>query len=770
MTTDTTSSSDGDEPPSSPPVPRLRVRAALGRAGRAFEDGIERLGATVPWLVWPAVYAVCLGGGAWGGRHPEAIDALANHKITFEQRVDIAWHIAGSAAALAVVYLLVVVVDRIVVRRWRGITRVNDLNRVFRWLLGVPIFVFLQKKGIEQEANWVLLLCAAAGLAVGYAVVHLPHDVRPPSDAHLHGGSRWPVRWRRLAPWVAGFAVLGLWAFYGYRLSEFAITNHHALNTRTTDLGYYDNIFYQSLHGRPLGCSFVKGGNHISAHFDPILVLLSPLYLLYPRAELLLGLQSVWLGAGVVPVYLMGASVLGARRYGLGLALIYVLYPALHGANMYEFHSLTLITPLVLWLLYFLEHRHFKSYAVTLLLLWLCREDVPLITTFIGFYAVISGRPTFVRVGYLTILFSFVYFVVVKTHVMPAPGLFNDGSKEGYSYEYYFRELIPHKNGARGLALTLISNPMKVLDFTFGDKQKIQYLLTLFLPLGFAPLFAKRARIMLLYGVAVALLASRKPVYKPHFQYACMIFPIAFAIAPMGLRRLLDDPRTEQLGFKPPRLLAGVIAGMLVAASLVSWKYGVFWKNTAFRGGFSKIARPPLDEKTRTRYLELRKMVDMIPPGASVTTTNRLGPHVSNRKEVYFYRQKKRTHFVLIDLSELKKRRGWHDDRVRAGELVELRRYRKFVLYRVISDKAAEAKRLYDARRKKDRAATKPKPKPTPKPAPSATAAPHGDGTPATTATGGGPPARRGGGPPPRPAPVPSPNAPSRSAFPAPTP
>lgn len=704
--------------PSAKPGPSLprRVWSLLGRGVNALEEGLERFGATVPWLAWPAIYAMCVGIAVWGYRNEKFLNALADHKISYEQRLDIAYHAGGALAALTLLYVIVILVDRVVSKTWRGVTRINDLNRVLRFLLVAPIYTFFQKKGIEQDANWVLLLCATAGLCVGSAVYHFPRPKPLDPEAHLEGGSQLIVHLRRAAPFLAAIGVLGLWAYYGYTLSEFAVTNHQALHTRTTDLGYYDNIFYQSLHGRPLGCSFVKGGNHISAHFDPILVLLSPLYMLYPRAELLLMLQSVWLGAGVVPVYLMGRSVLRKRRYGLVLGLIYVLYPAMHGANLYEFHSLTLVTPLMLWLLYFLEHRHFKSYAITLVLLLLCREDVPLLATFVGFYAVISGKRKFVRVGYLTVLFCAAYYVFVKSQVMPASGVLNTGSNEGYSYEYYFRDLIPHHKGVRGLVLTLISNPMKVLDFSIGDKQKIQYLLTLFVPLGFMPFFAKRARLMMLYGLLVALLASRKPVYKPHFQYACMIFPIAFAIAPMGLRRILDDPRTERFGFNRERLLAGTMAFMLTSAFFVSWKYGVLWTNTAFRGGFSTVARPPLDEKYVEQYAKVREMVDLIPPGASVSTTNKLGPHVSNRREVYFYRQKKQTHYVFVDLGEIAKRREWHDSRVAAGELREMKRWKSFVLYASDHSRAAEAHRIYNERRSKKAQPRPPAPKPKPRP------------------------------------------------------
>src|SRR6185369_6347467 len=147
---------------------------------------------------------------------------------------------------------------------------------------------------------------------------------------------------------LAAAAVVLLWIGFGGLFSYISLVNHHALNTRTIDLGYYDNIFYQSSHGHPLACSFIKAGYHGSAHFDPLLVVLSPLYLLYPRAETILVLQAVWLGSGVVPVYLLARDKTESRVAGLVVAAMYAAYPALHGANMYEFHSLTLLSPLVL--------------------------------------------------------------------------------------------------------------------------------------------------------------------------------------------------------------------------------------------------------------------------------------------------------------------------------------------------------------------------------------------------------------------------------------
>ena len=88
-------------------------------------------------------------------------------------------------------------------------------------------------------------------------------------------------------------------------------------------LGVYDNIFYHSIHGRPLASSLMKTGSHVSGHFDPILVLLSPVYLLKSSAESLLSLQSFWMAAGVFPAYLLGAELLRSRFAGVVVAVRY---------------------------------------------------------------------------------------------------------------------------------------------------------------------------------------------------------------------------------------------------------------------------------------------------------------------------------------------------------------------------------------------------------------------------------------------------------------
>ena len=475
---------------------------------------------------------------------------------------------------------------------------------------------------------------------------------------------------------VSLVAVFGLWAAYAWVFANLAINTHHGFHMRLIDLGIYDNVFFQSSHGRPLGCSFLRGGTHVTAHFDPILVILSPLYRLWPRAEFLLTLQAVWCGAGVIAAYLIGRHQLNSRVWGLVWAVVYAVHPALHGANLYEFHSLTLLFTPLLFALYFLLSGKLRLYFVMLAVLLIVREDVSLVLCFVGLYALISGEPGYKRAGWITILVSLVYLVVAKTVFMSAPGLLNQGPG-AYGYHYYYKDMIPNGLAEIDFFTTLLTNPAFVVALV-AREAKIHYLLVIFAPLLFLPAWAGRARVMLLYGFIFILLASRTAVYSTHFQYSAVLLPVAIALAPLGLR-LLREARPKDTG------LTTVIMGcVLVASLLVSWKHGAVLENSSFRGGFRPIVRT-WTEPLQERYDSFLELVSVIEPDASVSATDRVGAHVSNRAEVHRLDQNIDTDYLLVDTSDLRGRnKASLQRREKAGKVELIEHTGRWRLYRAV--------------------------------------------------------------------------------------
>jgi uncharacterized membrane protein len=667
-----------------------RARAALARGLDATAASLARIfGALTGWLSWAAIVAAFIGSAIWFGLdRTKRLPFFDNNKVPHEEQIRAVIIVGGSFVALLVAGAIAMGIGRAVEKRWSFLIGMRRVLGVASFAVALPPLMALSKKGIEKGApKMTLVLCAFAALAAGYAAYRTwrPRQLLSAHDGPLTASE--DAEGKRTGVTIAldvltWLAVLGIWAGYAWFFTKASITNHHALVTRTTDLGYYDNIFWQSIHGRPLGCSFIKAGYHGSAHFDPILVLLSPLYLLYPRAEFLLTLQSVWCGAGAIPAFLIGRHLLKSRVAGVAMAACFALHPALHGANMYEFHSLTMATTPLLFVLHFFQKRAWKSYAAAMVVAMLVREDVPLMLMGVGLVALLHQERGVRRAGLLTILGAMVYFGIVKAFFMTSAGLLMSG-KDAYSFAYYYEDLIPNRKGTGGLILSLFTNPVFLLNHAFTE-EKALFFFTLFLPVGLLPFFARRDRWMLLYGLLFTLLASRSAVYSTHFQYTAALLAFAFATAPVAVARMADGEAVKALGIDGRRLKAALVVGMVVAAGAVSWKFGGIIQNDAFRGGFYKVARTLSDDQ-RATHDWIREMAKEIPPNASVGVSNKLGPHVSGRRHAYFYGQK-RTEYVFVDEKELKSDRSRaHKKAIEEERLEEIGRKGSMALFRAKS-------------------------------------------------------------------------------------
>lgn len=574
----------------------------------AIRAGAE---AITGWLLLALIIGASPGVFLWPTFHPVDWGYLLDNKLPPKERLDLLAWVAFSTGALFCFYFGY--------WDWQQRRQALSLAAVFRKLnrftfvlTALPLINLLRIGGIETEHPFfVFLVC----LTVSAIVASFAYAASETLFFKRLAG-RWLTTKRGLALCIA------LGCVYAFYLSRLAIIHHRNLGTSTYDLGIYTNIFWQTIHGDLLGCSFLQGASHLGAHFDPLLILLSPLFLLYPQAETLLVLQSVWLASGVIPLYLIAVQRSASVWFGVVLVAAYLLYPALHGPNMYDFHSLTLCVPLVFWCVYSLLTSSLRRFWFFFVLLLITREDMALVGCALGLYAIVARRAPLW--GIWVIVISIAYLVVAKIAVMT----------NTHGYVYYFGELRPEgKKGILGLAWTAITNPVFVLVKALAEK-KLIFLLKLLAPLVFLPLAAGKMWILFTYGFAFTLLASRWAVYDTGFQYSCLLFPFLFAATPQGLMRLTASRAAAVIGLDSRRLFAALACAICVSSLLVSRSYGVFWENSAFRGGFMRVDREPT-ETQKGRYRTVIEFRDQIGPEVSVTTTGRLGPHFAARKRFY---------------------------------------------------------------------------------------------------------------------------------------
>ncbi|MCS7001904.1 MAG: DUF2079 domain-containing protein, partial [Dehalococcoidia bacterium] len=186
---------------------------------------------------------------------------------------------------------------------------------------------------------WLPLLVAAVGGAAVALVVWAW------GDRMAAVASRVPRP--NLLAWAAlGALVVGYLSVIG-RLS---VQRHDAFKSHAYDLGIFTQVVWNTSQGRWFQNTVMieHAENLLGQHFAPIFLALAPLYWVWPDPRVLLIVQSLALALGAVPVFLFARRRLGSAGMALALAAAYLLLPALHYINFYDFHEIALTTPLLL--------------------------------------------------------------------------------------------------------------------------------------------------------------------------------------------------------------------------------------------------------------------------------------------------------------------------------------------------------------------------------------------------------------------------------------
>ena len=144
----------------------------------------------------------------------------------------------------------------------------------------------------------------------------------------------------------------------------------------------------------------------------------------------------------------------------------------------------------------------------------------------------------------------------------------------------------------------------------------IKYLVVLLIPLvalwAFEPLLVLAAAPVL----ALNLLSDFRPVTMVRYQYVFAIVPCVFAAAAIGAGRLNRRPagdRSERHPSGPWRFFSVV---------------GPLWSLDTYGADL-----PPSD----ARVVALRRAVELVPAGGSVSASNDLGAHLSERRTIYSF-------------------------------------------------------------------------------------------------------------------------------------
>ena len=439
-------------------------------------------------------------------------------------------------------------------------------------MLASPLMLAALVPPILSAQAWPDPLTAALAIAVFTLIAEqlLRVSFQAIDDSARNATSYNRLRRRR---WLLVTIIAAL-GYCGY-MSTYTLFAHFRFQTYNFDLGQYDNVFWNALHGRPLVCTPLSGFSNwssLSSHADFGVFALLPFYAIYPHAETLLVLQSCILGLGAIPLYLFAVRRLPPWS-ACALAVAYLLYAPMHGANFYDFHLQPVAATFVLLAIWAVDARRWIWLVFSFAIAISCREDISVGLTMLGLYLTLVRHRA--KAGLWMALAGATYFVVVRFVIMPlvGPGWFSD----------IYKDLYPPKgpNSYGGVMQTLLTNPSFVFR-TLLTTEKLKYFLQITAPVAFLPL--RRAYLLpaLLPGAMFTLLTTAyPPTTDIAFQYSGHFTPYVFTASAIAL--------ASYRGARPA-VFRSVVAALAIGTFLTTKHWGAIPPSGSLKGGFSLIS------------------------------------------------------------------------------------------------------------------------------------------------------------------------------------
>jgi uncharacterized membrane protein len=88
-----------------------------------------------------------------------------------------------------------------------------------------------------------------------------------------------------------------------------ALLRHRSFHSFGFDLGLFDQVFWNTTQGRFFESTISSADPHphsyLGDHWSPVFGLLAPFYSAYPHPETLVVIQTLFIGLGAIPIYLL---------------------------------------------------------------------------------------------------------------------------------------------------------------------------------------------------------------------------------------------------------------------------------------------------------------------------------------------------------------------------------------------------------------------------------------------------------------------------------
>jgi uncharacterized membrane protein len=420
-----------------------------------------------------------------------------------------------------------------------------------------------------------------------------------------------------------GRIVLAVATLAAIVFGALALIRHWSFHSTASDLAVFDQVLWNTIHGRfmesTLSLARCDPHSFFGDHFSPALLAILPAYVLFPRAETLIVVQTIALALGVWPVYLLARRSLPSTGQRLVWVAAYLLSAPLSFVALYDFHEITLAVAPLGFAMYFLATRSTVPMILSLLIALLAKEEVAVIGVGFGVALALQRRwwPSAI-----VIAASIVAFVVTLKIIIPA-------FAAGAPYQYLGRYVSLGRDEAE-IARTLLLDPLRALAVLGKGEvgSKVVFVLSLFGPGLALALRSPWALVTSLPTLGYLMLSDYGGFHTHHNQYGAPLIPLALGASILGIAGLSERWRRR------------ITRGVVVSTLFFAFTFGGLPLSINFADAFlrGEPDRAPSGQPIlvrEARYEPFLPAVRAIPPDAAVSSRDFFTTQIPQRRFNY---------------------------------------------------------------------------------------------------------------------------------------
>lgn len=420
-------------------------------------------------------------------------------------------------------------------------------------------------------------------------------------------------------------ALFGLIAGYTIIMGTWAINRYMSFHATLWDMGLMLQAIWNTTHGRILHETVNLGfsaSRLAVAHWEIIYLPLALIYRIIPSIPMLLCIQTLILACGIIPIFKLATKKLTSPLAGTLIALAYLFYPALHGANLFDLHGLTLATTFLLFAFYYLDQAKLAPMLISAVLSMACREDVALVIFSLGLFAWIKKGQRRMAIPLVLLSTAWLAAFFLRFHFFGAPEMAERTS------------MVP--NWEHLSLNNFIRSPIQTIAIIVRyllSQENIKYLAKLALPVIGLCFLSIDILLIAAPTLLLNLLSQWPQMHQIEYHYTATITPFIFLAAIQGLANL-KERRNKFFQNQTHRLTVVLSAAIALAAFLSMTQFSIVRFHRMWQ-----VSEP--DRK-------LSQQLRAISAHLSVSTTARAGSHLANRRELYHFPERSSEADVIV--------------------------------------------------------------------------------------------------------------------------